>query len=61
LKTEIISSVNAVGGIIDYAEAQNVDLIVVGTRGKSGFRKLLLGSVASNVATYAHCPVLVPK
>ena len=61
LKTEVISSVNAAGGIIDYAEAQNVDLIVVGTSGKSGFRKLLLGSVASNVATYAHCTVLVTK
>jgi nucleotide-binding universal stress UspA family protein len=61
LKTEVVSSVNAAGGIVDYAEAQNVDLVVVGARGKSGFRKLLLGSVASNVVTYAHCPVLVIK
>ena len=36
-------------------------MIVVGTRGKSGFKKLLLGSVASGIVTYAHCPVLVVK
>ena len=47
--------------IIIYAENENVDLIVVGTKGRSGFRKLLLGSVASKVVTYAHCPVLVVK
>jgi nucleotide-binding universal stress UspA family protein len=47
--------------IINYAENENVDLIVVGTRGNSGFKKLLLGSVASGVVTYAHCPVLVVK
>ena len=47
--------------IIIYAENENVDLIVVWTRGRSGFKKLLLGSVASKVVTYAHCPVLVVK
>ena len=47
--------------IIIYAENENVDLIVVGTRGRSGFKKLLLGSVASKVVTYALCPVLVVK
>lgn len=47
--------------IIIYAENENVDLIVVGTRGRSGFKKLLLGSVASKVVTYSHCPVLVVK
>ena len=47
--------------VVDYAESNNVDLIVVGTRGRTGFRKLLLGSVASGVVTYAHCPVMVVK
>jgi nucleotide-binding universal stress UspA family protein len=36
-------------------------LIAIGTRGRSGFKKLLLGSVASGVVTYAHCPVMVVK
>jgi nucleotide-binding universal stress UspA family protein len=61
IKTEIISSMNISGGILDYAEENNFDLIVIGTRGRSGFKRLLLGSVASHVITYAHCPVLVVK
>jgi nucleotide-binding universal stress UspA family protein len=61
IKTEIISSTNIAGGIVDYAEENNIDLIVIGTRGLSGFKKLLLGSVATNVVTYAHCPVMVVK
>ena len=61
IKTEIISSTNIVGGIVDYAEENKIDLIVIGTRGRTGFKKLLLGSVASHVVTYAHCPVLVVK
>jgi nucleotide-binding universal stress UspA family protein len=61
IKTEIISSINIAGGILDYAEENNIDLIVIGTRGRSGFKRLLLGSVASHVVTYAHCPVFVAK
>jgi nucleotide-binding universal stress UspA family protein len=61
IKTEIISSKDISGGIVDFAEENNIDLIVIGTRGRSGFKRLLLGSVASRVVTYAHCPVLVVK
>jgi nucleotide-binding universal stress UspA family protein len=62
LKKELISSHRPVDYvIIEYAEEKNIDLIVVGTRGRSGFKKLLLGSIASSVVTYAHCPVMVVK
>lgn len=61
VKTEIVSSMNVSSGILDYAEQNGVDLIVIGTRGRSGFKRLLLGSVASHVVSYAHCPVLVVK
>lgn len=47
--------------IVNYAESKNIDLIVIGTRGRSGLKKLLLGSVASDVITYAHCPVMVVR
>ncbi len=47
--------------LVDYSEKNDIDLIVVGTRGSTGFKKLLLGSVVSGVVTYAHCPVLVIK
>lgn len=61
LTYQIEESMSIPGTIIDYAENQNIDLIVVGSRGRSGFKKLLLGSVASMIVTYATCPVLVIK
>jgi nucleotide-binding universal stress UspA family protein len=61
IKTEVIAAINVAEGIVDYAEGKNTDIIVVGTRGKSGIKKALLGSIAANVVTYAHCPVLVIK
>jgi nucleotide-binding universal stress UspA family protein len=62
-KSEIIEdTISRVGSaIVDYAERENIDLIVIGTRGRTGFKKMLLGSVASDVVTFAYCPVLVVK
>jgi nucleotide-binding universal stress UspA family protein len=59
--SQIEQSMSVAGSIVDYAENQDIDLIVVGSRGRSGFAMLLLGSVASRVVTYALCPVLVIK
>ena len=47
--------------ILKYAEDEGIDLIVVGTRGRTGIKRMLLGSVASGVVTLAHCPVMVVK
>jgi nucleotide-binding universal stress UspA family protein len=44
--------------ILDLAEKRDVDLVVVGTRGLSGLRHLILGSTAEAVVRGAHCPVL---
>lgn len=60
-KTIVVTPVSVVGAMIDYAEKERADLIVIGTRGRSGFKKMLLGSVASGVVKYSHCPVLVVK
>ena len=57
----ILTGVAVYGEIIQYAGQENIDLIVIGTRGRSGIKKLLLGSTASGVVTYANCPVLVTK
>ena len=55
----IIAEESIVSEIIEFAEREKVDLIIMGTRGRTGFKKILLGSVASGVVTYSHCPVLV--
>lgn len=41
--------------------SKNFDLIVMGTLGRTGFSKLLLGSVAERVVRYADCPVMVVR
>ena len=44
--------------ILDFAKEHNVDLIVMGTHGRKGLTRLLLGSVAEQVVRKATCPVL---
>ena len=45
--------------IVETAKKEDVDLIVIGTLGRSALEKLLLGSVAEKVIRHAPCPVLV--
>lgn len=47
--------------IVKEAEAQGADHIVVGSVGQTGLARLLLGSVASSIIHYAHCPVTVVR
>ena len=62
VKTEVlVKYTSVVKEIVEYAENNKVDMIVIGSRGMAGFKKLLLGSVANGVVTYSHCPVLVVK
>ena len=57
----ILGGSSVVRAIIEYAEKNDIELIVMGTIGISGFKRLLLGSTASGVVTYSHCPVLLVK
>jgi nucleotide-binding universal stress UspA family protein len=45
----------------DRAEELGADLIIVGSHGRTGLTRLVLGSVAERVTRLAHCPVLVVK
>jgi nucleotide-binding universal stress UspA family protein len=47
--------------IIEKAANERTDLIVIGTRGLGGFKKLLLGSVSSGVVTHSHCNTFVVR
>lgn len=62
IKSEVITTpFSTAASILNYAEERDVDLIIIGTRGHSGLKKMLLGSVATDVVTYSYCPVLVIK
>ena len=47
--------------IVEAADALEVDLIVMGTRGLGALKRLLLGSVSNKVIHLAHCPVLLVR
>jgi nucleotide-binding universal stress UspA family protein len=62
IKTKVITAaLSIVGSIVEFAEDNDIDLIVIGTRGRSKFSKLLMGSVTSGVTAHAPCPVLVVR
>jgi nucleotide-binding universal stress UspA family protein len=58
---ELIEASSVVEALVDFAAKYGADLIVVGTRGMTGFKKLILGSVSSGLISHAHCPVLVAR
>ena len=62
LRTDIIIDVTSVvEAIIQYAMKEKVDLIVMGTRGRTGLKTFLVGSIANGVVLYAHCSVFVVR
>jgi nucleotide-binding universal stress UspA family protein len=62
IETEILmEGKSVVADIIEYSEKQGIDLIVIGTKGKTGLRRLILGSVSQGILAYAHCPVLLVR
>jgi nucleotide-binding universal stress UspA family protein len=47
--------------IVDLAEELGAGLIVMGSRGRGGIRRALMGSVSDSVVQHAHCPVLIAR
>jgi nucleotide-binding universal stress UspA family protein len=52
---------DAADAILDVAEEQRTDLIVVGNRGMTGAKRFLLGSVPNKVSHHAPCSVLIVR
>lgn len=61
VNTKIIREVPPAIGIITIADEVNADLIVMGSHGRSGIKKFILGSVAQEVLTQSRLPVLIVK
>lgn len=60
-KSQIIKSKSVVNDITAYAKSRKYDLIIMGSHGRTGMDKLILGSVANGVSQKASCPVLLIK
>ncbi len=62
IKTDVFRDVESiVDAIINYASHNSMDLIIMGTKGRTGIARFLLGSVANGVVQHAHCPVLLVR
>ena len=61
VRTAISHAANIAEAINAYAAANHIDIIVVGTHGRTGLARLLLGSVARNVLTHATSSVLIAR
>lgn len=60
-KGVVLKTSSVADAILSYAESNGIDIMVIGSRGLGGFKKLLLGSVASALSQYSKCPVLIVK
>ena len=54
-----VTNFNVADGIVDAAQTHGCDLIFMGSHGRSGLSRLLLGSVTAKVLSLAHVAVLV--
>ena len=59
--TSVVESHAAWRGVVDSAESMQADLIVMGSHGRSGLEKLVLGSVTQAVLSHTKLPVLVVR
>ena len=59
--TSIVRDIASASAIVTYATENDIDMIVMGTHGRRGFRRLLIGSTAEEVARTAPCPVMTVR
>ncbi|MDX2309113.1 MAG: universal stress protein [Hyphomicrobium sp.] len=57
----VISARDVAAGVVDHAERNNCDIIVVGTGDRRAISKLILGSAAEEIARRAHCTVVIAR
>lgn len=61
IKKVISTGASIVTEVANYADRKEIELIVIGATGKSGLRRLLLGSVSTGIVAHSHCSVLVVR
>lgn len=61
ITTQLITQFDAADAILEVATENAIDLIVMGSHGRRGLSRVLMGSVAESVMREANCPVLILK
>lgn len=61
LQVRMVENMSAASGIVQLAKTEEADLIVVGSHGRTGIARLMLGSVAAKVVAESPVPVLVAR
>lgn len=61
IKKVISSGASIVTELASYADKKRIEHIVIGATGKSGLRRLLLGSISAGIVAHSHCSVLVVR
>jgi nucleotide-binding universal stress UspA family protein len=59
INVHVFEAESIVKGIVSFAKTHKIDLIVMGTSGRTNISRLVLGSVANGVTQNVHCPVLL--
>lgn len=61
VEVEVLESPSPADAIVEYAEKNGIDLIVIGNKGAGAVERFLIGSVSSKVVTHSPCSVMVVK
>ncbi len=59
--SQIVKGVSAVKTLVSFAKSEKIDLIIMGAHGRTGWDKLILGSVSDGVIHRVRCPVLIVR
>jgi nucleotide-binding universal stress UspA family protein len=60
-RSAVVTGGDTARTIADLAKKHRVAMIIMGSHGRSGLERFMLGSVAERTLRYAHCPVLIVK
>lgn len=61
MQASLVEGTTVTAGILQSAKDHQADLIVVGSHGRTGIRRLMLGSIANKIVAESHIPVLITR
>ena len=61
IAVKIIPVISIANQITSFAKSHKFDLVIMGSHGRTGFDRMLLGSVAQGVSQKVHCPIMIVK